>query len=60
MAYIGCDFSLQKSIARAVAPEPPIRRYLKEVPLMPDEQSIAAGDIEKLDTFISKVPDKPA
>ena len=62
MACIGCDFSLPKSSARAVALESrtSIRRYLEEVPLTPDEQAIAAGDIEKMDTFISKVPDKPA
>ncbi|MGF2656314.1 site-specific recombinase [Serratia marcescens] len=50
MACIGCDFSLPKSSARAVALErrASIRRYLEEVPLTPDEQAIVAGDIEKL------------
>ncbi|WP_260514570.1 tyrosine-type recombinase/integrase [Serratia fonticola] len=61
MACIGCDFSLPKTSARAVALESraSIRRYLEEVPLTPDEQAIANGDIEKLDAFISKIPDKP-
>ncbi|BEM41310.1 integrase (plasmid) [Serratia marcescens] len=62
MACIGCDFSLPKSSARAVALESrtSIRRYLEEVPLTPDEQAIVAGDIEKLDNFIRKSPDTPA
>lgn len=61
MGCIGCDFSLPKSSARAVALESQssIRRYLEEVALTPDEQTIVAGDIEKLDAFISKTPDKP-
>ena len=62
MACIGCDFSLPKNSARAVALESrtSIRRYLEEVTLTPDEQAIAAGDIEKLDAFVSKIPDTPA
>lgn len=62
MACIGCDFSLPKSSARAVALESrtSIRRYLEEVPLTPDEQAIVAGDIEKLDNFIRKAPGTPA
>lgn len=62
MACISCDFSLPKSSARAEALESrtSIRRYLEEVPLTPDEQATAAGDIEKQDAFISKVPDKLA
>ncbi|MEX7625339.1 tyrosine-type recombinase/integrase [Serratia marcescens] len=61
MACIGCDFSLPKSSARAVALESrtSIRRYLEEVPLTPDEQAIVEGDIEKLDTFIRKISDIP-
>lgn len=48
MACIGCDFSLPKNSARAVALESrtSIRRYLEEVSLTPDEQAIVASDIE--------------
>ncbi|OCJ28355.1 MULTISPECIES: hypothetical protein [Serratia] len=61
MVCIGCDFSLPKTSAKAMALESraSIRRYLEEVPLTPDEQAIATGDIEKLDVFICKIPDKP-
>lgn len=57
MACIGCDFGLPKTTAQAHAIESKdsIRRYLEEVPLTPDEKSIAEGDIEKLEVFIKKM-----
>lgn len=57
MACIGCDFGLPKTTAKAHAIESKdsIRRYLEEVPLTPDEKSIAEGDIEKLEVFIKKM-----
>jgi len=60
MACIGCDFSLPKSSSRALALESKtsIRRYLEEVPLTPDEQAIAENDIEKIDTFVSRITKK--
>lgn len=49
IACTGCDFSLPKSGAHALMLESkaPVRRYLEEVPLTPDEQVIAQNDLEK-------------
>ncbi|MFP2694254.1 hypothetical protein ACLETS_24075 [Enterobacter ludwigii] len=35
----------------------PVRHCPEEVPLTPDEQAIAENDLEKIDTFIHKIPD---
>ncbi|EFE98336.1 hypothetical protein [Serratia odorifera] len=61
MACIGCDFSLPKASARGLALESKasVRRYLEEVPLTPDEQAIAEGDLDKLDRFIRKKAAQP-
>lgn len=60
MACIGCDFSLPKmsTRARALESKVSIRRYLEEVSLTPDEQALAESDIEKLETFVSRMTDK--
>jgi hypothetical protein len=61
MACIGCDFSLPKASARAQVLESkaPVRRYLEEVPLTPDERTIVEGDAEKLEAFMKKMENQP-
>jgi hypothetical protein len=37
-----------------------LHRYLKEVPLTPDEQLIVKGDLEKLEFMLNKLKDIPS
>ena len=57
MTSICCDFRLPKTTAQthAIESKDSIRQYLEEVPLTPDEKSIAEGGIEKLEVFIKKM-----
>lgn len=61
MACIGCDFNLLKQSARGLVLESKasVRRYLEEVPLIPDERAIVEQDAEKIEQALKKMPLKP-
>lgn len=61
MACAGCDFNMPKASATGtmLAAKEHLRRYLEEVPLTPDEQAAAAGDLQVLDKLLGKLKDVP-
>lgn len=62
MACIGCDFNLLKDSTRGLILESKasVRRYLEEVPLIPDEKIIVGQDAEKLEQALTRLTAKKA
>jgi hypothetical protein len=58
IACIGCDFNMLKQSACGLVLESNsyVRRYLKEVPLTPDEKAIVEQDAEKIEQTLKRLP----